>query len=83
MKRLPQGRYSREFRLEAVKLVTEEHLGIKASAEKLTLPVTTLATLVSPVVSGQIVKLFGIEYAFYAASVIVLIVGILIIFRFK
>ena len=45
--------------------------------------VTTLATLVSPVVSGQIVKLFGIEYAFYAASVIVLIVVILIIFRFK
>jgi MFS family permease len=45
--------------------------------------VITLATLVSPIVSGQIVKLLGIEYAFYAASVIVLIVGILIIFRFK
>jgi MFS family permease len=45
--------------------------------------VITLATLVSPVVSGQIVKLLGIEYAFYAASVIVLAVGILIIFRFK
>jgi MFS family permease len=45
--------------------------------------VITLATLVSPVFSGQIVKLYGIEYAFYAASVIVLTVGILIIFRFK
>jgi MFS family permease len=45
--------------------------------------VIILATLVSPVVSGQIVKLLGIEYAFYAASVIVLAVGILIIFRFK
>jgi len=45
--------------------------------------VITLATLVSPIGSGQIVKLLGIEYAFYAASVLVLIVGILIIFRFK
>jgi MFS family permease len=45
--------------------------------------VIMLATLVSPIVSGQIVKLLGIEYAFYAASVVVLTVGILIIFRFK
>ena len=45
--------------------------------------VIVLATLLSPVVSGQIVKLFGIEYAFYASTVIVLATGILIIFRFK
>ena len=45
--------------------------------------VITLATLVSPVVSGQIVKLLGIEYAFYAATVIALTAGILIVFRFK
>jgi MFS family permease len=45
--------------------------------------VIILATFVSPVVSGQIVKLLGIEYAFYAATLIVLTAGILIIFRFK
>jgi len=44
MKRLPQGRYSREFREESVKLITEEHLGIKEAAKKLGLPTTTLAT---------------------------------------
>jgi len=45
--------------------------------------VIVLATLLSPVVSGQIVKLFGIEYAFYVSTAIVLTTGILIIFRFK
>ena len=43
MTRLPQGRYTREFREESVKLITKEHLGIKEAAEKLSIPVSTLA----------------------------------------
>jgi len=54
MKRLPQGRYSREFREEAVKLITEEHLGIKEAAEKLGLPTTTLATWLKQHKAGKL-----------------------------
>jgi transposase len=43
MTKLPHGRYTREFREEAVKLVTEEHLGIKEAAERLSLGPSTLA----------------------------------------
>jgi len=43
MKRLPQGRYTREFREEVVKLVTDEHLSIKEAAERLSLGPSTLA----------------------------------------
>jgi transposase len=54
MKRLPQGRYSREFREEAVKLITEQHLGIKEAAEKIGLPTTTLATWLKQYKSGKL-----------------------------
>jgi transposase len=54
MTRLPQGRYNREFREEAVKLVIEGHSGIKETAEKLNLPVTTLATWVKQYKSGKL-----------------------------
>ena len=54
MRRLPQGRYSREFREESVKLITEEHLGIKEAAEKLGLPTTTLATWLKQYKTGQL-----------------------------
>jgi transposase-like protein len=54
MKRLPQGKYSREFREESVKLITEQHLGIKEAAEKLSLPATTLATWLKQSKTGQL-----------------------------
>ena len=54
MKRLPQGRYSREFREESIKLITEEHLGIKEAAEKLGLPTTTLATWLKQYKAGKL-----------------------------
>jgi transposase-like protein len=54
MKRLPQGKYSREFREESVKLITEQHLGIKEAAEKLSLPTTTLATWLKQSKTGQL-----------------------------
>jgi len=54
MKRLPQGIYSREFREESIKLITEEHLGIKEAAEKLGLPTTTLATWLKQYKAGKL-----------------------------
>ena len=46
MKRLPQGRYTKEFREEAVKLVTEEKISLPEAARRLSLPPSTLATWV-------------------------------------
>jgi transposase-like protein len=54
MPRLPQGKYTREFREEAVKLVVEEHLGIKEGAERLNLPISTLATWLKQNKSGKL-----------------------------
>src|SRR5512141_351516 len=42
MRRVPQAKYTREFRQEAVKLVTEQGLEIKAVAKQLSLPTSTL-----------------------------------------
>ncbi len=55
MPRLPQGKYTREFREEAVKLVIEKDLGIKEGAERLNLPVSTLATWLKQNKSGKLV----------------------------
>jgi transposase len=38
LKRGPQGRYSKEFREEAVKLVTEERLSVPEAGRRLSLP---------------------------------------------
>ena len=46
MKRVPQGRYTKEFREEAVKLVTEEKLSVPEAARRLSLPPSTLANWV-------------------------------------
>ena len=42
MKRGPQGRYSKEFREEAVKLVTEERLSVPEAGRRLSLPPSTI-----------------------------------------
>ena len=42
MKRVPQGRYTREFRQEAVKLVMEEQLSLPEAGRRLSLPPSTL-----------------------------------------
>ena len=39
MKRAPQGRYTREFRQEAVKLVLEENLSLPEAGRRLSLPI--------------------------------------------
>ena len=54
MKGLPQGRYTREFREEAVKLVTEENLSWSEAAHRLALPTSTLANWVKASKSGKL-----------------------------
>jgi len=54
MKGIPQGRYTKEFREEAVKLVTEEKLSLPAAACRLSLPPSTLATWVKACKAGRL-----------------------------
>ena len=54
MKRLPQGRYTKEFREEAVKLVTEEKISLPEASRRLSLPPSTLATWVKAFKAGRL-----------------------------
>ena len=54
MKGVSQGRYTREFREEAVKLVTEEKLSLPEAARRLSLPPSTLATWVKQFKAGRL-----------------------------
>jgi len=54
LKRGPQGRYTKEFREEAVKLVTEEGLSWAEAARRLSLPTSTLANWVKAYKAGKL-----------------------------
>ncbi len=54
MKGIPQGRYTREFRQEAVKLVTDEGLSWGEAARRLSLPTSTLANWVKLHKAGKL-----------------------------
>ena len=54
MKRLPQGRYTREFREEAVKVVTEEKLSLPEAGRRLSLPPSTLGNWVRASKAGRL-----------------------------
>ena len=54
MKRGPQGRYTREFREEAVKLVIEEKLSLPEAARRLSLPSSTLGNWVKQFKAGRL-----------------------------
>jgi len=54
MKGVPQGRYTKEFREEAVKLVTEDNLSLPEAARRLSLPPSTLATWVKAYKAGRL-----------------------------
>ena len=54
MKRLLQGRYTKEFREEAVKLVTEEKISLPGASRRLSLPPSTLATWVKAFKAGRL-----------------------------
>jgi transposase len=54
VKGIPQGRYTKEFRQEAVKLVTEEGLSWAKAARRLSLPTSTLANWVKVYKAGKL-----------------------------
>jgi transposase len=54
MKRVPQGRYTREFRQEAVKLVMEEKLSLPEAGRRLSLPPSTLGYWVKVYKAGKL-----------------------------
>jgi len=54
LKRGPQGRYSKEFREEAVKLVMEERLSMPEAARRLSLPPSTIASWVKAYKAGKL-----------------------------
>ena len=54
MKGIPQGRYTKEFREEAVKLVIEEGISWGEAAQRLSLPTSTLANWVKASKSGKL-----------------------------
>jgi len=56
MKRVPYGKYSKEFRLEAVKLVTEEELSIPEAGRRLSLSRSTLNNWVKAYKAGKLAE---------------------------
>ncbi len=54
MKGIPQGRYAREFRQEAVKLITEEKLSLPEAGHRLSLPPSTLGYWVKLYKAGKL-----------------------------
>jgi transposase len=54
VKGIPQGRYTREFRQEAVKLVIEENLSWSKAARQLSLPTSTLGNWVKAYKNGKL-----------------------------
>jgi transposase len=54
MQRVPKGKYTKEFREEAVKLVTEQRLSILEAANRLSLPPSTLSNWLKQLKSGRL-----------------------------
>ena len=54
MKGIPRGRYTKELRLEAVKLVMGEGLSLGEAARRLSLPASTLANWVKAAKAGKL-----------------------------
>ena len=54
MKKIPYGKYTKEFRLEAVKLVTEGELSILEASKRLSLAPSTLSNWIKKNKSGQL-----------------------------
>ena len=54
MKGIPQGRYTKEFREEAVKLVTEEKLSLPEAARRVSLPPSTIGNWVKAYKAGRL-----------------------------
>ena len=54
MKRIPQGRYTKEFREEAVKLVIEEKLSVAEVSRRLELPSNTVHNWIKKFKEGKL-----------------------------
>jgi transposase len=54
MKGIPQGRYTKEFRVEAVKMVTEGVMSLPEAARQLSLPPSTLGNWVKAHKAGKL-----------------------------
>ena len=54
MKRIPQGRYSKEFREEAVKLVLDQELKVPEAARRLDVPKSTISNWVRASKEGKL-----------------------------
>jgi len=54
MERVPNGRYTKEFRVESVKLVTEGGLSVVEAGRRLSLPPSTLNTWVKHYNAGKL-----------------------------
>ena len=54
MKRIPQGKYTKEFREEAVKLVTEQGLSVPESSRRLDIPKSTINNWVRASKTGKL-----------------------------
>ena len=54
MKRGPQGRYSKELREEAVKMVLEEKLSVPEASRRLSLPPSTLTNWIKAYKEGKL-----------------------------
>ena len=54
MKGVPQGRYTKEFRGEAIKLVTEERLSLPEAARRLSLAPSTLSYWIKAYKAGKL-----------------------------
>ncbi|MDD5095800.1 MAG: transposase [Dehalococcoidia bacterium] len=54
MKGIPQGRYTKEFREEAVKLVTEGNMSLPKAARSLLLPPSTLGDWLKAYKAGKL-----------------------------
>ena len=57
MKRIPYGKYTKEFRLEAVKLVTDGGLSISEASRRLSLSPSTLNNWVKAYKAGKLEEL--------------------------
>jgi transposase len=54
VKGIPQGRYTKEFREEAVKLVTEEKLSLPEAGRRLSLPPSTIGNWLKAQKAGKL-----------------------------
>jgi transposase len=59
LKRGPQGRYSKELKEEAVKMVTEEKLSLPVATRRLSLPSSTLRNWIKAYKEGRLGEMGG------------------------